>query len=456
MRHLPTAARPLPALADSARLRYVTFVLLYVAQGVPGGVAFGAIPAWLAMNGKTPAEIAGYLAVATLPASFKILFAPLVERFTYLPMGRRRPWLLVGQVGLTLSFAGLAFVPDPLHNLPWLTALSFAGLAFSMLQDVATDSLAIDIIPAEQQGQANSLMWGAKAIGNSAALAAGSLLINTYGLAVAVLLIAGLVLLILPVPLLLRERAGEKLLPWTAGAPAPESRRLRATGWAPLLRATWRVLLLPNSLRLALALFTAMVGVGYAGTALPIFLIQKLHWTNVAYAEIGATAGLVAGAAGMLVGGLLSRRLGVVRLGQGSLLGFAGLMVVLGSGAAWWGHTSVVVGLLGGLTLMAVFSNIGNLALAMQCCWARVSAVQFTLYMALLNTGDTAGTALLGVVRSRYSWEVTFWLVPALVLVPVALLQSIGLPAHARQVAALETEHLDREAAAAAVVPVMA
>ena len=158
MNNPPTAARPLPALSEHTRLRYATFILLYLAQGLPEGVVLFAIPAWLAMQGKTSAEIAAYSAVILLPASFKIVFAPLVERFTYLPMGRRRPWLLVGQVGLTGSFAGLALVHDPLHHLPWLAAGGFAVIAFSMLQDVATDSLAIDIIPAAQQGQANSLM----------------------------------------------------------------------------------------------------------------------------------------------------------------------------------------------------------------------------------------------------------------------------------------------------------
>lgn len=301
------AARPLPALSENTRLRYATFILLYLAQGVPEGVVGAAIPAWLAMQGRTPAEIAAYAAVISLPASFKIGFAPLVERFTYLPMGRRRPWLLAGQVGLTLSFAGLAFVPDPLHHLPLLAAGGFAVVAFSMLQDVATDSLAIDVIPPAEQGQANSLMWGAKAVGGAGALAAGSWLITTYGFAAGILFMAGFVLLILPVPLLLRERPGERLLPWTAGQPAPESQRLRAAGWAPLLRAARRVLVLRTSLWLAVVLFTGSLCLGYVGTALPIFTIQELHWTNVAYAEMRATAGLIGGAAGMLVGGLLIR-----------------------------------------------------------------------------------------------------------------------------------------------------
>jgi len=82
--------KSLPALSESSALRYITFSILYVAQGVPSGLLFYAIPARLAMNGKSPGEISGYIAVLGIPWSFKIFNAPFMDRFTYLPMGRRR------------------------------------------------------------------------------------------------------------------------------------------------------------------------------------------------------------------------------------------------------------------------------------------------------------------------------------------------------------------------------
>ena len=99
------------------------------------------------------------------------------------------------------------------------------------------------------------------------------------------------------------------------------------------------------------------------------------------------------------------------------------------------------------LILTAVFFQIGKLALAMQCCWPRVSAVQFTLYMAINNAGGTAGTALVGYVRSHYAWNITFGLAAALVLVPIGVLGLMRLAAHQRQVDELENRHLEQEAA---------
>ena len=142
-----------------------------------------------------------YSAMVLLPWSLKLVVAPLIERFAYLPMGCRRPWLLAGQCGLMLNFAGLALVPDPLHHLALLTAAVVVVQTFTVFQDVATDSLVIDIVPLEQQGRANSLMWGAKVVGIAASLATGSWLLHRYGFGVAMLAPAGFIGLISLLPL---------------------------------------------------------------------------------------------------------------------------------------------------------------------------------------------------------------------------------------------------------------
>ncbi|MBK9735976.1 MAG: hypothetical protein IPO92_13865 [Saprospiraceae bacterium] len=89
-----------PALAEHTNLRYFSFIALYFSQGIPEGITLFGIPAWMAMNGKSASEIATYGAIVMIPFSFKIFLAPIMERFTFLPMGRRRPWLLFGQFGI--------------------------------------------------------------------------------------------------------------------------------------------------------------------------------------------------------------------------------------------------------------------------------------------------------------------------------------------------------------------
>ncbi len=82
-------------LANSSRVRYATGAIMYFAQGIPQGLLGIAIPAWLASQGIEASKIASYLAVITLPWAFKLLGGPLMDRFEFLPMGRRRPWVVV-------------------------------------------------------------------------------------------------------------------------------------------------------------------------------------------------------------------------------------------------------------------------------------------------------------------------------------------------------------------------
>ena len=155
------------SLSDNTFLRYFNFIALYFAQGVPEGMLTFGIPAWMAMNGKSPGEIAGFAVVTVLPWSLKFIVAPLMDRYTYLPMGRKRPWILLGQIGLIVSCIYMAYIPDPLNNIKQLMIAGFIVSFFGAFQDVATDGMAVDIIPADQQAKANGLMWGSKIIGMS-------------------------------------------------------------------------------------------------------------------------------------------------------------------------------------------------------------------------------------------------------------------------------------------------
>src|SRR5262245_32036118 len=83
-----TTTRTKLVLAESRPLRFFSFFVLYLAQGFPFGMVNTAIPGFLAERGASPADL-GYFALASLPWSLKLLPAPLMDRFTYLAMGRR-------------------------------------------------------------------------------------------------------------------------------------------------------------------------------------------------------------------------------------------------------------------------------------------------------------------------------------------------------------------------------
>lgn len=429
---------PIPALSENTFLRYFNFIALYVAQGIPEGMAFFGIPAWMAMNGKTPGEIGGFVAAVGLPWSFKIMVAPLMDRFTYLPMGRRRPWVLFGQLGLMASFIVMAFVPDPLNHLNLFMAAGFAVGFFGAFQDVATDGMAIDIVPVSQQARANGLMWGSKIIGTSASLALGSWLLNKYGFSSAILMLSVLVCLIMIVPLCLRERPGEKLLPWTSGIASPETTKMQLTSWSVIFKSLYRVFSLRNSLRFAVIAFITQGAFNYMDTLIPIFTVQALDWTDQAYSQFYATATLIGGIGGMLIGGMLLDRFGKIRMLNIYFFVLIALATSLAFLKMYWVNTWFISGFMIIYQVLFVFTSIGVFATAMQCCWKKVSASQFTLYMTIANLGRIAGAKLIGPVKNQLSWEYTLFLFSVMIALAWVIIQFVHIRQHVKRVEDLE------------------
>ena len=441
--------KSIPSLSENTFLRYLNFIALYVAQGIPEGMTLFGIPAWMAMNGKTPGEIGAFVAAFGLPWSFKIIVAPLMDRFTYLPMGRRRPWVLFGQLGLMASFIALAFVPDPLNNLNLMMAAGFAIGFFGSFQDVATDGMAIDIVPIHQQARANGMMWGAKIIGTSASLAIGSWLISAYGFTTSILMLAVAVSVIMLAPLLLRERAGEKLLPWTSGKASVETQKMQLDNWSIIFKSLYKVFTLRNSLLLAFVLFITQTAFNLIATLLPIFTVQELGWTNITYSQFFATASLIGGIGGMLIGGFLIDKFGKKRMLNIYFAILITLNIILALLKTYWIHSWFISGFMTTYQIFYVFTCIGLFANAMEFCWKKVSASQFTLYMTIGNLGRIAGAKLIGPLKLNFSWEYTILSFTVIFALAWICFQFIHVGRHAEKLTNLETN----DAAQLAIVP---
>jgi PAT family beta-lactamase induction signal transducer AmpG len=430
----------LPALSEHRFLRYLSFAILYAGQGIPEGMTIFAIPAWMAMNGKTPAEIGTYAAIIFIPFSFKILVAPLIERFTFLPMGRRRPWIIFGQFGLALSFMAMSMLPDPLNNISLLTAVGFCVSLFITFQDIATDALVIDIVPIKQQAKANGFMWGSKIIGGAASLALGTWLLNNYGFSIAIVSLSMAVFLIMLVPLLLRERPGEKILPWTPGTGSPDTAALQLNNLTKIFKSLFSVLKLPNSILLLLVLFVTLTALAFMRTIFPIFTIQELGWSNKDYSEIYAATSFVGGIIGMLAGGLLLEKFGKIRMLSVYLILLILFTTIMAFSKSLWHHAFFTTGYIALYNLIFVLIAIGLFATSMQFCWRKISALQFTLYMAIYNLGQTAGAALIGPLRKQLGWGYTILSFSIMAALALVLIQFIHIKNHLQQLEKLDNQ----------------
>lgn len=434
----------IPSLSENKFLRYFTFVALYFAQGIPEGMLVMGIPAWMAMNGKTPGEIASFAVVATLPWTFKFIVAPMMDRYTYLPMGRKRPWILIGQLGLVASCVYMASIEDPLNNLNQLMIAAFIISCFGAFQDVATDGMAVDIIPGEQQAKANGLMWGSKICGMSISLAVGTWLLNQYSFAVAMWTLAGAIGIIMLAPLLLRERQGEKIAPWTRGDVSPESKKLQVENWRNIFKSLYSVFSLRNSLLIAVLLFLIQGSFKYNSTLYPIFTINKLGWTNVEYAQYYASAKLIGGILGMILGGILIDRYGKKRMLN--VYFFATILItsILAFSTAYWDDKSFNYAVMIVQNMLYTFTCIAIFAIAMQCCWKKISASQFTLYMAIANMGQIAFVSFIGPIRSTLNWQMSLLCFAVFIALTWSVLQFLNIDKQIARVAELESKDLEQ------------
>ncbi|PAP75452.1 MFS transporter [Rubrivirga marina] len=432
----------LPSLSASRPLRLTTVTAMYVAQGIQIGLIITAFPAYLAAQGVAPAVIGGWVSVSVLPWTLKLVYAPVMERYTVLAMGRRRPWMLAGTTGGALGYAAMALVPDPLAHLGLLTAMMVAGSLFLALQDIATDALVVDVVPLDEQGRANGLMWGGKVLGTAATATVASWLFGRVGVSATFALAGGATLAFVLLPLLLRERPGERLLPWTAGKASAVAEALQPDGWGEIGRGLRRVVVFPAVLLAAALGFVLQLSEGLFDAYGPVFTVQHLGWADAAFSNAMAVAKLVGGVVGMVGGGLLVRRLGWTGAVGGALLTLAAVGVGMGLAPALWGTALVVQGYLLLAVTAQTLATIAFFATCMALCWRPVAAVQFALFMAVANVGYISGSGAMGLLVATLSPAQVFFALAAVPIAGATLLLRLDVAAHVARLAALDRAYV--------------
>ena len=400
MVHDRTATDGLPILAERRRWREATLFALYLAQGVPEGLLYVAVPAWLATNGASAAEIGSFIAIILLPWSFKLVNGVLMDRFTFAAMGRRRPWIIGAQIMLVAAMLALSLQAPQAGDL-WL--LSLCGFLINLaaaFQDVAIDGMAIDIVPENERGHANGLMWGGKTLGVAGSAIVCGALIAQWGFAAAVLAPAATILLILLLPLLLRERAGERLLPWTAGE--ADARTTPPPGLARLVMTLLRVMLRPANLLLALGIFIAFAAYGLKTALVPVFAVQDLGWDQQAFTRLAGAADIAGGVFGIAASGWIADRLGHGRAVLLALLLLMALHDAMALASGSWAWPWVFGAYFAAHALLFVLLSVSVYARAMAACDPLVAATQFSGFMAMLNLGTSFGAQQLGWVQGKF------------------------------------------------------
>jgi len=374
-----------------ANPRMLAMLLLGFSSGLPLALSSGTLQAWLAVA-KVDIRAIGLFALVGLPYTLKFLWSPLMDRFVPPRLGRRRGWMLLTQLGLTLALVGMA-TGSPHNGLPLLALLALLVAFLSASQDIAVDAYRTDVLPAPERGLGAAVSVAGYRI---AMLISGAVALilsdrigwhNTYLLMAALMGVGMLVSLFGPEPV-------------TAAAPAS----LRAAVVEPFEEFIRR----RAGLLILLMIILYKLGDAFAGTLTTAFLIQDLGFTPTDVGVINKGLGLLATIFGALAGGTLMIRLGLYRalmlfgiLQAVTNLGFMALAVV---GHSYLGMVLVI----GAENLAGGMGTAAFVALLMALCNHRYTATQYALLSALAAIGRVFVGPPAGYIVAAWGWPLFF------------------------------------------------
>jgi len=361
------------ALVDSRSHRLIVLCGLYVAQGVPWGFMLITLPSYLAYNFQLGDDEIGQLkAIILIPWSFKLLWAPLMDTFTIPSMGRRRPWIIGSELLMALSLLGFIGLSNPSEQLRFILYMYFLHNCFASLQDVCTDALAVDVLPASEHGQTNGLMWGSKLVGKGIGAWGLSLVLNWGGLGACVAVQVFVLLAIMMLPLLILERPGEKRFPWSKGETASEVTASVRNPREVLASFKHAFSLLTTVMFFFWALVQG-VGNGIASVVTSTLYTQWLNprWTDTDFATVSGLYSTPLILLGAVLGGFLADRYGgrvILCIGSGGY----GLVTLLFAACPflwdqyWFSMSHILAS-----EMLHALSSVGYLSVAIGTSWKR-------------------------------------------------------------------------------------
>lgn len=134
--------------------RVIGMLFLGFSAGLPFLLVFSTMSAWLRDIGVSLTTI-GFFSWIGITYSIKVFWSPLVDRLS-IPwltpkLGKRRSWMLIGQVGIATGLIAMASI-NPAEHLAAFAFFAFFVAFSSATQDVALDAYRIEAVDIRYQG----------------------------------------------------------------------------------------------------------------------------------------------------------------------------------------------------------------------------------------------------------------------------------------------------------------
>ncbi|CAB3753036.1 MULTISPECIES: MFS transporter [Burkholderia] len=358
---------------DTARRAdYLALALMYVAQGLPIGLAYHALAVLIRAGGHDAAAV-GYTGLAFVPWALKFLWAPAIDNACERHGLPRVLWTT--QIMIVAVCAALVPFP-PAVSLPASLTLVVLMNALCATQDIVTNAYAVRTMQGRAAGAANAIQVAGFIVGMLAG-GGGLLVLSAQAGWTFAMTAFAIAMALIDLPLLFVDTGFAKRGIADAGPAAPRVRLRdvvsgRDFGWAMLLASTFK---------LASTATSTLVQPWLIDRGLSLDEIGRLQMSNLCCVALGAVA----------LGMPLVRRLGCRRavkvgiVGAGVSLGAAWMLETRGMFSLLHCHVAFAVqSLFEGAMYVAIWATLMNWAsparpgadfTAMQCCESVGSAV---------------------------------------------------------------------------------
>lgn len=356
-------------------------------SGLPYLISRDILKAWMTESHVDLTTI-GLFSGLSIPYTLKFLWAPLMDRYSFKFLGRRRGWMLISQIGLLISIFLLGQF-DPNKQLLWIAILAMAVAFFGASQDIVIDAHRREYLLDSELGFGSAVYMNAYRGANLLSLAVAFLLSDRAGYAVAHMALAAFVVVGMAGVLFSKE-------PKVTVAPP---RTLKEAVVGPFLEFFQR----PGAWTILAFILLYKLGDNLA-FAMNVPFILSLGFSKTDYLVIVKGLGMFSLFGGMLVGGATLARIGLFR----SLVGF-GLLQMVSIG--FFGFLAVTGKNTYMLTVAVIFelfsAGLGTTAystfMALQTN-TRFTATQYALMTSLMALPGTLAAMVTGKMAESFGW----------------------------------------------------
>ena len=393
---------------------------LYFLQAIPQGLIYFSIQDWLTGNGFTIKDIALITAIASIPWSLKFIIAPFVDYYSESNMGKRRSWIILSILSMSLTIFIAAILSKNGIDLLLLGITFFSTLLATSILDVSTDGLAIDILNDNERGIVNGLMWAFRTFGLSLSGISSAYIMANYGLTNAILFIGFFILLAGLLLSFFRERKTDRYLSLGTNI---NTKELSPFKFKDIIILIIKTIKQKHIFLLILFCLTSNLASGIHFSSISYLYTNYADWESfdlTFYRSVALYGGILAA----LLGGYLSDKVNsqlIIKISHISL-GFLCLLIAI--------HTNIIMNQFFGIGILLAFSFFNSfaltavLALCMKFSLSSSAASIFAIFMSTRHFSRIIGETFAGISDGFFNLTVgSIYLIAAfLCILPLTFL----------------------------------